>query len=203
MNGLIATSAAVVAAIGGPLFGMFARETKPPQPFDEDVTLAGKVPPSVKSLSGAWQFNYRLGDAKLEGGSNNLLVVITLMLKEDGTYHLSYLARWNLPRGVVPLPIRMDGINVAENGKYSLSGEVLLLEPDGTMFANIEDNMAKPAQSIANENHTWIVRLDKAHLAVAGRCASYQVDPVCRETPLIWYSMNAQIGTRWLGREPQ
>jgi hypothetical protein len=198
----MATSTAFIAAVG-PFFGMLAGRTKPPQPFDDKVTLAGKVPPSVKSLSGAWEFSYQLDDAKLESGPSNLMVGIVLTLREDGTYQMSYFARWNLPRGPLPTAVSMDGVNVTENGKFSLSGEVLLLEPDGTVFANVEGNAMKSSQSIANEKHPWIVRLDKAHLNVAGRCAGYQVDPVCRETPLIWFPMKAQVGTRWLGREPR
>jgi hypothetical protein len=202
MNGLIATSAAVIAAVG-PIFGTLAGRTKPPQPFDDNVTLPGKVPPSLKSVSGSWAFNYQLDDAKLESGTTNLNVGIFLMLSEDGTYQLSYVARWNLPRLPLPPAVSMDGVNVTENGRFSLSGEVLLLEPDGTAYMNVENNAAKPMQSIANEKHPWIVRLEKAHLSVAGRCASYQVDPICRDTPLIWFPMKAQIGMRWLGREPR
>jgi hypothetical protein len=210
MNGLtLATSVALVAALGGPFFGMGpGRGSKPPQPFDEQVTLPGKIPPTVKSLAGAWHFVYRLDDATLEGGRTDLMVVHTLMLREDGTYRLLYSARWNLPRPLPGMPTStgadgMKGRNVQETGHFSLSGEVLLLQPDVVEYADVEHNALVNREVIANESHTLIVRLDKARLAVAGRCASYQIDPVCVKTPIVWYPMKAQLGTRWLGREPR
>jgi hypothetical protein len=46
------------------LFGPFHVEGpgrgKPPQPFDDKVSLPGKIPPTVKSLSGSWHFGYML-----------------------------------------------------------------------------------------------------------------------------------------------
>jgi hypothetical protein len=182
-----------------------------PQPFDEKVTLPGKIPPSVKSISGSWMFHYQLKNAAIEGrDEGDLLVSTVLMLREDGTYQLHYHASWNLPRsvlgGVVPTVDDrggMKGRNVSETGRFTLSGEVLILEPDRVDYAEIEKNTAVHQQQIENEKHTLVIRLDKARLSVAGRCASWQVDPICRDTPIIWYPMKAQVGTRWLGREPR
>jgi hypothetical protein len=196
MNGLVlATCTAMLAAVGGPFIGLAGRN-HPPQPFDEKTTLEGKVPPTPKSVSGPWHYDYQQDEAPLEGGKSHLVSGIQLTLRGDGTYQLHYWARWGSPG---PL----DGVNVTENGRFSLSGEILLLEPSGTTYTGLEKNNAKPAQVIANEKHALIVRLDGGHLNVAGRCASYQVDPVCRTTPTIWFPMKAPIGTRWLGREPK
>jgi hypothetical protein len=206
----LATSFALIAALGGPMFGIGPGRGKPPQPFDDGVVLPGKIPATVKSVSGSWQFGYMLDDAALEGGPADLSVNTFLMLHEDGTYQLNYNARWNLPRAPLPgtRPISdvvngMKGRVVNESGHFSLSGEVLLLQPDVVEYGVLEGHTVVNLQKIANESHTLIVRLNKAKLAVAGRCASYQVDPVCTETPIIWYPMKAQIGLRWLGREPK
>ena len=102
MNGLgLAATLAILAALG-PVFGGFGDRGKQPQPFDEKVTLPGKIPATAKSLSGAWQYGYHLDNADLEGGKSDLIVGSTLILREDGTYQLEYHARWNLP--AIPLP---------------------------------------------------------------------------------------------------
>jgi hypothetical protein len=211
MNGFVIAASVAAAAVFGPFFGMGARGGTPPKPFDEKVTLPGKIPPTVKSLSGSWSFGYQLDNAAIEGRDKGELVTGTVLtLREDGTYQLHYFARWNLPRpalgGAVPTignVGEMKGRNVDEEGRFSLSGEVLLLEPSSVGYGDVENNALVNRQQLANENHTLLVRLDKAHLSVAGRCASYQVDPICRDTPLIWFPMKAQVGTRWLGREPK
>jgi hypothetical protein len=202
MNGLLVTASAAVLAGVGPFFGMGADRGKPPQPFDEKVTLPGKIPETVKSTAGAWHYQYQLKDAPLEAKTSDLLVSITLTLREDGTYELFYVARWNLPSLFNP-SAGMDGRNVTENGRYTRAGEILVLEPKGTAYMEVKGNTAGATQQIPNEKHTWIVRLEKAHLNVAGRCASYQVDPVCRDTPIVWFPLSAQLGSRWLGREPR
>jgi hypothetical protein len=207
---IIATSVAVTAF--GQIFGTLASRGGPPKPFDDAVTLPGKVPATPKSISGGWHFSYLLQNATFEGGEqSNASFGTILFLREDGTYQLSYNARWNLPRpiivGNVPTTVGMENMKgrvVNEEGKFSLSGEVLLLEPATVEYRELEGNTVVNQQTLANENHTLIVRLDQAkRLSVAGRCAGYQVDPVCRETPIVWYPMKAQLGGRYLGREPK
>ena len=90
-------------------------------------------------------------------------------------------------------------MNVEETGEYSLSGEVLLLEPRSTERTDIEKNTVARQQVIANENHVWIVRTEKGRLHVAGRCAKYQVDPICRVSANVWFSMDAEVSIRRLG----
>jgi hypothetical protein len=213
MNGFVIATSVAAAVLAPPWFLRGHGFGTPPKPFDDNVSLPGKIPASATSLKGAWQFGYQLLDANMEGRKSDLIVGTSLFLREDGTYTLSYHARWNLPRppvpvaggGTVPTSTKggMDGRNVSETGHFSLSGEVLLLEPENVDFSNLENNTVINRETIANDNHTLFVRLDKGHLAVAGRCASYQVDPICRDTPIVWYTMNAQIGGRWLGREPK
>jgi hypothetical protein len=210
VNGLIIATSVVATALGGPFFGLARPGPEVlPKPFDENVTLPGKIPPSAKSISGSWMFTYQLQNAAVEGrNEGDLLVSTALMLREDGTYQLHYSARWNLPRpvlgGVVPTVDErggMNGRNVSETGRFTLSGEVLILKPDRVDYHEVEKNALVNQQQIENESHTLIIRLNKAHLSVAGRCASWQVDPICRDTPIIWYPMKASLGPRWLGRE--
>jgi hypothetical protein len=215
MNTLIAASLAAIAA--ATVFGDVQRDSKPPQPYNDKVVLPGKVPPTAKSVGGSWQYSYSLHDAPLESGRSDLVVGTVLTLNEDGSYRLHYHARWNFPRAPIPIPGQvpmplpvpttpsggLDGVNVSEDGRYVLSGQVLLLEPEATRLANLDNNRVVNERTLENEKHVLIVRLDKTQLAAAGRCASYQVDPVCKTTPLVWYTMKAQLGRRWLGIEPR
>src|SRR5689334_5611055 len=143
MNGFVSAASTALFVAGAPIFGMLAGRNSPPQPFDDKVVLQGKVPETRKSIASAWVFQYQLDDARLESGPSNLLSNLTLTLNEDGTYRLMYVARWNVPN--------LDGRNVVENGHFSLSGEILLLEPDGTSYVEVKGNKAAPAQPIANE----------------------------------------------------
>ncbi len=181
------------ATATGPVFGTHGwARTSPPQFFAEGVTLPGKPFSSLKDVVGAWQYNYSLSDAHLEGGTRNLIVVIVLTLRADSSYELMYSARWG-NRGGSPVA---DGVSAHESGSFSWAGGVLILEPTATQHSDIENNSVVRQQAIANEKHVLLVHVAKRRLHVAGRCARYQVDPACRQFPNVWYSMTAQIGRR-------
>jgi hypothetical protein len=191
---MIAAMLLVIAL--GPAFGTFGREKRPPpQPYTELVVLPGKPPIMDKELIGAWELVYRLDDAQLEDGRAELSVHLFLHLHEDGSYELNYSARWG---GIAGYGART--LTVSEEGSFSRSGEVLLLEPARTVRAEIQAQVLVSQAPIPDENHVWIVRRDGKYLHVAGRCATYQIDPICRVTPTIWYSMRSELGRRWLQR---
>lgn len=199
-----------LATIFGPVFGTAGRGP-PPRPFTEETTsLPGKTPTDAQALRGRWAFGHLQRDAPIEAGKQDLLVNLLLSFNENGSYELHYHARWDLPTApaISPVPIvrnagSLDGVDVHETGRYSLSGEILLLEPEETRFSEIQDNTVVNAQHIANENHAWLVSLDKAHLHIAGRCANYQVEPICEESRAVWYELSSQLGRRWLGLGPK
>lgn len=184
----------------------------PPQPYADGTALPGKIPATVRSLSGAWHYGYLLRHEKLENGATGLMVRVLLTLNEDQTYEMVYAAHWNLPSGLSSLPVPMPGTTpkphlikgrtVKETGRFSLSGEILLLEPSTTEMSEVqESSAATPRQLIPDENHVWIVRLDSRgtpRLSIAGRCANYQVDPACFRTPTVWYTMESRPKPRQL-----
>lgn len=180
----------------GPAFGTFGRENRPPpQPYTELVVMPGKPPIMDKELIGAWELVYRLDDAPLEDGRAELLVHLFLDLREDGSYELNYSARWG---GIAGYGAR--AVTVSEQGSFSRSGEVLLLDPFRTVRSEIQAQVLVSQTPIPDENHVLIVRRDGKYLHVAGRCAKYQIDPICQVTPTIWYSMRSELGRRWLQR---
>ena len=91
-------------------------------------------------------------------------------------------------------------LTVCEEGSFSRSGEMLLLDPARTVRAEIQSQVVVSQQPIPDENHVLIISRDGKYLHVAGRCAKYQIDPICRATPTIWYSMRSELGRRWLKR---
>jgi len=189
-------AATVVAATLVPWFGTATADNNPPpQPYTEKVTLPGGIPADVKGLAGSWQYNYSLKDAVLKEGRRELFVAVTVNLKVDGSYELIYQARWGELGGVIS-----RGLKVQETGKYSLSGEVLLLEPQTTVRTDIKYDSVVKQQAITNENHVWIVRAEKKRLHVAGRCAKYQLDPACHVEPNVWFSLSAEAGVQFIGR---
>ncbi|HEU5135729.1 MAG TPA: hypothetical protein VFU13_11340 [Steroidobacteraceae bacterium] len=159
----------------------------------EAVTLPGKAPSAPRDVHGAWQFFYTEDDAVLDGGRSHLSVTIVLMLRDDDTYDLLYNARW----GGVAIGVGSRDVVVRESGTYSLSGEVLLLEAATTNHSEMENNTAVRQQAIPNENHVLLAHVEKKRLHVVGRCAKYQVDPVCRLAPNVWYSLTSELGRRW------
>jgi hypothetical protein len=201
-----------VAALFGPIFGSTGRGP-PPKPFTgENAVLPGKAPGGAPALRGKWAFGYLQKDVTIEAGHQDALMFgLMLGFNDNGTYELNYHARWNLPApSIVPIPIGrnagegLDGVNVTETGRFSLSGEILLLEPEETRYVELEnDRMVKPPQTIANENRAYVVSLDKARLHVAGRCAKYQVEPICKESRDVWVQLGSQAGRRWLGAGPR
>ncbi len=189
--------AALLLAAGlGPAFGTFGRESRPPpQPYTELVVLPGKPPVMDKELIGAWELVYRLDEGPLEDGRAELRVNLFLDLHEDGSDELNYSARWG---GIAGYGAR--ALTVSEQGSFSRSGEVLLLEPARTVRAEIQAQVLVSQAPIPDENHVLIMRRDGKYLHVAGRCARYQIDPICRTTPTIRYSMRSELGRRWLQR---
>lgn len=171
----------------------------PPQAFDEQVVLVGEAPESVKSIKGGWQYEYWIPEVPLDTGEQADLRIFTMLkLHENGKYEFSYNAVWNLPDpdpvlGDLVMRVDVNGVkavHVFENGTFSVSGEVLLLEPRKVQYSEVENLHTKQLKLLPNVNHSLIVRHEKESLAVAGRCATYQIDPICKDSPIIWYTMS-------------
>ena len=70
---------------------------------------------------------------------------------------ISYAAHWDLPSGLSALPIPIPGTTpkphlikgrtVKETGRFSLSGEILLLEPSTTELYEVQNGSAPPLVS--------------------------------------------------------
>jgi hypothetical protein len=174
-------------------------EQEPPRAFAEGVRLPGKPPPEARSLQGKWQFGYEVEDAPLAEGNASLIVSLAVQFEEDGRYRLTYDARWGNPPGRGK---DARGITIDEIGTYKLSGDVLLLDPTESMRADLTKNKVVAREPVHNEKHVFVVHWESRRIHLAGRCARFQVDPICQEYDVenVWYTLRGSAAKRFLAR---
>ncbi|HEX6998594.1 MAG TPA: hypothetical protein VF322_10645 [Gammaproteobacteria bacterium] len=150
--------------------------------------LPGAVPLATNDVQGAWFFRERLADAQLEVGREPwLFYALWLWLRRDGTYDLVYQANWgSRARDAAGF----GGIDVREEGRFTLAGGVLRVEPQATHATEIRAGR-RSRRTVDNEHREYLVRVDGGYLNLAGRCATYQVEPICRESREVWVSLRS------------
>jgi hypothetical protein len=163
-------------------------EQEPPKTFAEGIRLPGKPPPLDSNIHGKWKFGYEVDDAPLADGNADLVVNVAVQFDADGTYRLTYDARWGNPPGRGK---DARGITIDEAGIWRLSGDVLLLEPAETMRAERVKNKVVGREPLHNEKHVYVVHWESRHIHLAGRCAKYQLDPICQDYDVenVWYTL--------------
>ena len=161
-------------------------ELPPPKPF-EGETLPGVVPQHPLQLVTRWYGQNVDHNAELRDGVQpKLESAIHLWLRDENRYELVYKAQWGLSPN--PEDSGYRGVDVRESGHYTLEGDILHLQPTVTEFTQLSGGN-RVTQTISGENRSYVVHLDKRYLNVAGRCASWQVDPVCKESENVWFSL--------------
>jgi hypothetical protein len=169
--------------IGGPSGKI---EFPPPKPYD---TSTGKLPgavPDKEDLEGVWLFTTIEGQAQPDTGAERLFQSLQLWLREDGTYDLTYQAYWGLIRNASDP--HFNGMQARESGRYHISREILLLEPETTHVTRRKHG-ARTVETVANDRQGYIVRRERRLLHLAGPCAQYQVEPICSQSANVWYSL--------------
>src|SRR5262245_51634234 len=160
-------------------------EFPPPKTLPKSSPPMPGVTADKKLLKGHWLFRHIQPHAKLEVGEQQLVYLIQFEPHDDGTYDLLYQAYWGGTRN--KSDPRFAGVEVRESGRYSLSSQILLLEAQTTSFTQVNGS-ARSEQTIPNENRAYVAKVDKGFLNLAGRCAKYQIEPICREPFDLWYS---------------
>lgn len=159
-----------------------------PKPYTEETRLPGKPPAVVKDLHGAWQLEYSAEDIQVGEQNGDLLVKMVVKFEPDGSYKLKYAARWGNP----PLRGRdARGVTVEETGQYKLSSDVLILDPvEITQHDILKNDDVTNTLQLANEKHVLVVHWETKRIHLAGRCASYQVDPLCKDWQVenVWFT---------------
>jgi hypothetical protein len=82
----------------------------------------------------------------------------------------------------------MHALDVRETGRFSLAGNTIRLDPNGTALTEKQAGRLS-TQAIPDENRAYLAKLDGAYLNLAGPCARYQVEPICRQQRDVWYSL--------------
>jgi hypothetical protein len=192
VNGLVLLGLLQGCGFGTRLERADPRMDRPaPRVIKSDTTLAGQTPPDAKDIAGQWTFSTHEPNARMEHGLEpHLAYGMFLKLEADGRYELVYWANWGTRGSNSP---SFAGVDVRESGRFSLSGEILLLEPETTSFAR-KTGGTLHRQSIANERRAYLIKRDKAYLNIAGRCAGYQVEPICRDARDVGYSLRWGYG---------
>lgn len=181
-----------------PIFDKIPRsEQAPPKAFEDGGRLPGKPAPELKNAFGSWQMDYSLEDVDIAAGNADLIVHLKLELNQDGSYQMVYAARWGRPPGKGK---NAGGVNVDETGTYKLTGDVLILESTETMKTDVEKTKAGRREPIKPEKHVFVMHWESKRIHLVGRCAAYQVDPICQnpDLPNVWFTLRGP-GKRLFG----
>lgn len=148
----------------------------------------GAVPVALSDLGGAWFNRQTIQDAQLEIGGTVpwLFHALWLWLWDDGTYDLVYQTYWG-SRANHP---QRRAIDVRESGRFSLAGGRLSLEPNVTRQLEVRGGK-RQRRTPNNDPRTYKARVDGGFLNLAGRCATYQVEPVCHRPHDVWFSLRS------------
>jgi hypothetical protein len=174
-------------------------QQQPPKRFVEGVRLPGKPPASAKDLHGEWQLGYEAYDVQTSEGTAEIIVNMAIDFKPDGNYQLVYSANWGNP----PLKGKNAvGVTVEESGTYKLSSDVLILDPVESTRSDMVKRKATSREPVENEKHVFVVHWETKRIHLAGRCAVYQVDPLCLDTDVsnVWFTLKGSLGRRFFGR---
>ncbi|HUQ09228.1 MAG TPA: hypothetical protein VM146_02855 [Steroidobacteraceae bacterium] len=154
-----------------------------PQAYDEATRLPGKPPAAVADLYGAWEMDYSEDDVTIESFNVDLVVKLVVRFDADGTYHLQYNGRWGKGK-------EARGVTVDESGSFKISSDVLILDPTEVTKTDIERNKPVSSLGLANEKHLLVVHRETKRIHLAGKCASYQVDPICKDWQIenVWFT---------------
>jgi hypothetical protein len=174
-------------------------QQQPPKRFVEGVRLPGKPPLTVKDIDGEWQLGYEAYDVQTNEGTAEIVINMAIEFKADGNYSLLYSANWGNP----PLKGKdAHGITVEESGTYKLSSDVLILDPVESTRSDMVKRKATNREPVGNEKHVFVVHAETKRIHLAGRCATFQVDPLCLDTEVsnVWFTLKGSLGKRIFGR---
>jgi len=179
--------------------GGFGRRADPailrPPPEVLQSPLPGEDVAAASEAEGIWSISNTENRVSIEGGPvvPMLYYALHLKIESDGTYELVYQAYWGTRDSSDP---NMRAIDVREAGRVSFANRRMRLEPQATTVKERRPGGVEVNGPLANETREYRVALERAYLNLGGRCAQYQVEPICRQPREIWYSLRAGV-TEW------
>jgi hypothetical protein len=180
----------VLGGLGLPLPGASAPMTarKPPgeaRTFGADgQTLPGQRVTAASDIQRKWIYRETRKNVVLDGVRVPLRTTnLTLELRPDGSYTLNYEVYWGAERN--DPEAQQAGLVVKEQGRYALSGSILLLEAE-PLEAIEQGRFESKRRSVAAGKRAYIARLQGEQLNIAGPCAVYQIETVCGRSRSVW-----------------
>lgn len=166
------------------------------RPFERSQDLPGNPPATVADVRGAWFHREVQAGAARDPIFGNAYAsqpfhAIWIWLREDGTYDLVYQAVWGARARNDP---RFSGIDVRETGRFSIAGGQLSLEPETTRAIEVTRGN-RERSTLDNESREYLAGVDGGYLHLAGPCARYQVEAICRASADVWISLRS-VSTR-------
>lgn len=157
-----------------------------PKPFAENGSLPGSALSHRPDKPGEWWFRHIDDGIRLESGHvPRLFFSQSFWFYPNGSYDLVYQAWWGARASNDP---RFNAVDTREHGKYTISDGKLRLEPESTQHIQVSGGK-RTVEMIANESRTYLISQSGRSLHIAGRCAKFQVEPICRESPKVWYTL--------------
>lgn len=155
--------------------------------FEETAELPGDAIAAPGELEGIWLFSTIEQGVRVDEGLAVPLLWYALFLKldPDGRYELVYQAYWGTRNLSDP---NMRAVDVRESGRFSLASNTLRIQPASTVLTERRSGRLA-TRTIAAEDRDYRAALDGAYLNIAGPCAAYQVEPICRQNRDVWYAL--------------
>jgi hypothetical protein len=167
----------------------FAAGTQLPEakPFGNDAQLPGQRITQVGKLEGKWfhrqlRRNVEFEQVRVPQLNTSMLID----LQADGSYTVDYEAIAGGASGADDS--RYATVVAREKGRFSLSGSIVLFEATAINVTRTSKN-GEQRRTIDNERRAYLARLDRNYLNIAGACAPYQAEDVCKRHRNVWFSL--------------
>jgi hypothetical protein len=169
-----------------------AREAKP---FGANgQQLPGTRIAAASSIVGKWSYRESRSNAEINGVRvPQRTASLLLELKSDGSYVLNYDVYWGGKRGGPE--DQHAGEIVKETGRFAVSGSILLLEADPVEVLQ-QGKFERKQQTLAGAKRAYVARMEGSWLNIAGPCAAYQVDAVCKGNRTVLFPLARADATR-------
>ena len=171
------------------------------KPFGNDLTqLPGQRITQVGKLKGKWFHRQLRRNVEIDQVRVPQLYTSMLIdLQADGDYTVDYEAIWGGASGAADS--RHATLVAHEKGRFSLSGNIVLFEATAIDVTRTNKN-GEQRQTLDSERRAYIARLDRNYLNIAGACAPYQAEDICKRFRSVWFSLPQLPSTQGLPKQP-
>jgi hypothetical protein len=170
------------------------------KPFGNDSPqLPGQRITQMGKLKGKWFHRQLRRNVELDQVRVPQLYTSMLIdLQADGSYTVDYEAIWGGASGAANS--RYASLVAHEKGRFALSGSIVLFEATAVDVTRTNKN-GEQRQTIDAERRAYLARLDRNYLNIAGNCAPYQAEDICKRFRSVWFSLPQLQATQGLPKQ--